>query len=101
MSPPPCRLRHVEVLPPGMNSSTAPTVQSDAHATLAPVVESTQWEALARSPCGGAAGAGSALGMAAPSGMPSPSGGGAPEVSSAPPGFNDHPPSTDPLTVMP
>src|SRR2546430_95729 len=101
MSPPPCRFRQVEVLPPGMKSCTAPTVHPAGQATLAPVVGSTQCAAFARSPYGGVPGAGSALGMPAPIGIPSPSGGGAPLVSSAPPGFSDQPLSTPPFTDIP
>src|SRR6266446_8489037 len=101
MSPPPWRFRQVDWLPPpGMKNCTAPTVHADAQATLAPVVGSTQCAALARSPCGGVAGAGSALGMPAPIAVLSPSGGGAPLVSSAPPGFNDQPLRTPPFTEM-
>src|SRR6266853_6419912 len=77
MSPPPCRFRHggEPPTPPGMTNATAPGVTAPGHAMLLPVVTSTQCRSLARSPLGGAAGAGSALGRPAASGMPSPSGG--------------------------
>src|SRR2546428_8812919 len=59
MSPPPWRFKQVEVFPPpGMKNSTAPTVQADGHATLAPVAGLTQCPSFARSPRGGVAGAG-------------------------------------------
>src|SRR2546427_12821672 len=59
MSPPPWRFKQVEVFPPpGMKNSTAPTVQADGHATLAPVAGLTQCPSFARSPRGGVAGGG-------------------------------------------
>src|SRR5438445_6949858 len=77
MSPPPWRFKQVEVFPPpGMKNSTAPTVQADGHATLAPVAGLTQCPSFARSPRGGVAGAGSLFGRAGPSGLPSFFGGG-------------------------
>src|SRR6184192_2613691 len=54
MSPPPCRFRHTDVLPPpGMKNITAPTVHADGHAVAIPVVGSTQWVVFAMSPFGG------------------------------------------------
>src|SRR6185437_13803986 len=77
MSPPPCRFRHVDVLPPpGMKSITAPTVQAAGHPTPAPVAGFTQRALLARSPDGGVPGPGSELGKPAPTGRRSWSGGG-------------------------
>src|SRR5207237_10622292 len=101
MSPPPCRFRQVELLPPGMKNCTAPTVHPAGQATLAPVVGSTQCAALARSPDGVVPGAGSALGIRAPMGILCPSGGGAPLVSSAPLGFSDEPRSTTLFSDIP
>src|SRR5260221_13593548 len=84
MSPPPCRLRQMVLLPgPGMWKRTAPGVTDPGQATSLPVAWSTQWPSLARSPCGGVPGAGVALARVAPSGMPSWAGGGAPLLSRA------------------
>src|SRR2546428_13220101 len=59
MSPPPWRFKQVEVFPPpGIKNSTAPTVQAEGHATLAPVAGLTQCPSFARSPRGGVAGGG-------------------------------------------
>src|SRR2546427_2595120 len=77
MSPPPWRFKQVEVFPPpGMKNSTAPTVQADGHATLAPVAGLTQCPSFARSPRGGVAGGGALFGGGGPRGVPPPSGGG-------------------------
>src|SRR5690242_535635 len=76
MSPPPCRLRHVDVLPPpGMKKVTAPAVHPEGHATALPVDVSMQWLPLAISPRGGVAVAGSMFGRVGSSGMRWPSGG--------------------------
>src|SRR2546425_8346550 len=72
MSPPPWRFKQVEVFPPpGMKNSTAPTVQADGHATLAPVAGLTQCPSFARSPRGGVAGGGAPFGGGGPGGLPS------------------------------
>src|SRR2546427_13240457 len=78
MSPPPWRFKQVEVFPPpGMKNSTAPTVQADGHATLAPVAGLTQCPSFARSPRGGVAGGGVFFwGRGPPGGAPSSWGGG-------------------------
>src|SRR5256885_13851192 len=79
MSPPPWRFKQVEVFPPpGMKNSTAPTVQADGHATLAPVAGLTQCPSFARSPRGGVAGGGGPFwgGGAGGGAPPSPGGGG-------------------------
>src|SRR2546422_4616485 len=81
MSPPPWRFKQVEVFPPpGMKNSTAPTVQADGHATLAPVAGLTQCPSFARSPRGGVAGGGGPVWGGGARGGPPPSrgGGGAP-----------------------
>src|SRR3989442_8987795 len=81
MSPPPWRFKQVEVFPPpGMKNSTAPTVQADGHATLAPVAGLTQCPSFARSPRGGVAGGGGPFRGGGPRGRPPsfPRGGGAP-----------------------
>src|SRR6266851_417551 len=68
--------KQVELLPPpGMKNCTAPTVHAPGQALLLPVVVSTQWFSLARSPCGGVPAGGSAFGSPVANGMPSPSGG--------------------------
>src|SRR2546426_8881871 len=77
MSPPPWRFKQVEVFPPpGMKNSTAPTVQADGHATLAPVAGLTQCPSFARSPRGGVAGGGAPFGGGGPRGRPPRSRGG-------------------------
>src|SRR2546428_3143924 len=71
MSPPPWRFKQVEVFPPpGMKNSTAPTVQADGHATLAPVAGLTQCPSFARSPRGGVAGGGAPFPGGGPGGQP-------------------------------
>src|SRR2546428_4586364 len=70
MSPPPWRFKQVEVFPPpGMKNSTAPTVQADGHATLAPVAGLTQCPSFARSPRGGVAGGGAPFRGGGPRGV--------------------------------
>src|SRR5256712_9687164 len=80
MSPPPWRFKQVEVFPPpGMKNSTAPTVQADGHATLAPVAGLTQCPSFARSPRGGVAGGGGLFPGGGPAGAaPPPLPGGGP-----------------------
>src|SRR5260370_30394702 len=69
--------KQVELLPPpGMKNCTAPTVHAPGQALLLPVVVSTQWFSLARSPCGGVPAGGTALRSPVANGMPSPACGG-------------------------
>src|ERR1044071_10068187 len=76
MSPPPCKLRQGELLPPpGMKNGPAPAVTPEGQEVLLPVAVSMQWPAFALSPRGGALDGGSVFGRLAPAGMPSPSGG--------------------------
>src|SRR5256885_16331526 len=102
MSPAPWSFRHVEVSrPPGMTQTTAPGVTVAGHATLLPVLGSTQWPSFPRSPLGAVPAGGFALGRPLATGMDSKSGAGAPALSRDAPGLSDQPFKVPPLTVIP
>src|SRR5437879_6032300 len=98
MSPPPWRFRQVELLPPpGMNQTTAPGVTFPGQAIPLPVVGSTQWPSLARSPRDGVPAGGLALGRPAATGTDWNSGAGAPLLSRGAPEFRAQPFNVPPL----
>src|ERR1700693_6302217 len=102
MSPPPSRLRQVWIPPPpGMNNSTAPGVQVLGQATFVPLLGSTQWISLPRSPCGDVPAPGFWFGSPPAADARSGSGGGAPLVSVAAVESRDQPSKVLPLMLVP